>query len=535
MSPGRNTPTAYRSSHFKENKLEYVKVESSQIAEVGFGEGLYGPETLALRFPPNKKQKEAGELGSEYHYGNDRARYTPRETYQRLLAAPSIGAWFGQNIKPFPDQYPFTKVEAENPPQPPPSPNGGGATLLTSTVKQPTCTDVNPARNAADCSAVSSTTSRESSSVTNADTKKLPFTQEKVKTLFQSPNSTPTGTIEDAPSPGSALALMNDMADDLLFTPGKITDEQLATMRSDWLTEAKKYDISTDKARTELKRFARPLQKLRTGIEARAKELTGKMKRFVAGIDGEKRRLIMAVGRIEAEVLAGLTAWEQEEETRKTRLAHEVKRIGEMGQPYLYSGIVDLHTAIEELEGYDPSSMQEYKLSAESAIAASLKVLKPELERRKVAEAERAELDRLRAEATARAEAERVAQIASHAKAEAERRAAAEVEAANQRAALAEKMRLAEEQAAARRAEAAAAQAVRDQDQAVENERMRAAVEAKREREAAEARAANKAHRLKIDNEALGAICALDIPMDRAQDLLLAIAKGLIPHVTITY
>jgi len=393
--------------------LEYVKVESSQIAEVGFGEGLYGPETLALRFPPNKKQKEAGEPGSEYHYGNDRARYTPKETYQRLLAAPSIGAWFGQNIKPFPDQYPFTKVEAENPPQPPPSPNGGGATLLTSTVKQPTCTDVNPARNAADCSAVSSTTSRESSSVTNADTKKLPFTQ--------------TGTIEDAPSPGSALALMNDMADDLLFTPGKITDEQLATMRSDWLTEAKKYDISTDKARTELKRFARPLQKLRTGIEARAKELTGKMKRFVAGIDGEKRRLIMAVGRIEAEVLAGLTAWEQEEETRKTRLAHEVKRIGEMGQPYLYSGTVDLDIAIEKLEGYDPSSMQEYKLSAESAIAASLKVLKPELERRKVAEAERAELDRLRAESAARAEQD---QIAAAAKKLADEQIAAAVEAA---------------------------------------------------------------------------------------------------------
>jgi len=362
--------------------LEYVKVESSQIAEVGFGEGLYGPETLALRFPPNKKQKEAGELGSEYHYGNDRARYTPRQTYQRLLAAPSIGAWFGQNIKPFPDQYPFTKVEAENPPQPPPSPNGGGATLLTS---------------------------------------------EKVKTLFQSPNSTPTGTIEDAPSPGSALALMNDMADDLLFTPGKITDEQLATMRSDWLTEAKKYDISTDKARTELKRFARPLQKLRTGIEARAKELTGKMKRFVAGIDGEKRRLIMAVGRIEDEVLAGLTAWEQEEETRKTRLAHEVKRIGEMGQPYLYSGTVDLDIAIEKLEGYDPSSMQEYKLSAESAIAASLKVLKPELERRKVAEAERAELDRLRAESAARAEQDR---IAAAAKKLADEQIAAAVEAA---------------------------------------------------------------------------------------------------------
>ena len=49
--------------------MEYVKVESSQIAEVGYGEGLYGPETLALRFPPTKKQKAAGEPGSEYHYG----------------------------------------------------------------------------------------------------------------------------------------------------------------------------------------------------------------------------------------------------------------------------------------------------------------------------------------------------------------------------------------------------------------------------------------------------------------------------------
>ena len=51
----------------------------------------------------------------------------------------------------------------------------------------------------------------------------------------------------------------------------------------------------------------------------------------------------------------------------------------------------------------------------------------------------------------------------------------------------------------------------------------------------AETRAKNKAHRLKIDNEVLGAIVALDIPMDRAQDLLIAIAKGAVPHVTISY
>ena len=62
--------------------MEYVKVESSQIAEVGYGEGLYGPETLALRFPPNKAQKAAGQSGSEYHYKN-----VSPDTHKALMAA----------------------------------------------------------------------------------------------------------------------------------------------------------------------------------------------------------------------------------------------------------------------------------------------------------------------------------------------------------------------------------------------------------------------------------------------------------------
>ena len=100
--------------------MEYVKVESSQIAEVGFGEGYYGPETLGLRFPPTKKQVAAGEDGSEYHYQN----VTPR-MHQALMAAPSIGSYFGQNIKSRPDLYPFMKVEAD--PQPAAQSNGNGA------------------------------------------------------------------------------------------------------------------------------------------------------------------------------------------------------------------------------------------------------------------------------------------------------------------------------------------------------------------------------------------------------------------------
>jgi hypothetical protein len=326
--------------------MKYVKVDSSQIAEVGYGEGFYGPETLALRFPPTKKQKAAGEPGSEYHYQN----VTP-EMHQEFMAAESIGSYFGRNIKPFPEKYPFTKVEAD------------------------------PQHPAAKASESASGKSGNDTTRTKASQQPSPDTDGDAAT--------------DQPSPGTALALIDGMADDKLFSPGSITDAQLATMRSDWLAEAKMYDIATDKARTELKRFARPLQKLRTGIEARAKELTGATKRKIAAIDTEKRRLVLVVGGIEDEVLAPLTAWEQEEETRKTTLRGIVSGI--MAKQTFYPDISSLSAAIAELEAFDLSTMQEFKVSAESAIIAVLRVLKPNLASMETAVAERVELEKLRA------------------------------------------------------------------------------------------------------------------------------------------
>jgi hypothetical protein len=198
------------------------------------------------------------------------------------------------------------------------------------------------------------------------------------------------------------------MADDLLFTPGAVTDEQLEAGRQWYLTEAKKYNITTEKSRKELKRFARSLQKLRTGIEARAKEITGATKRKIATIDAEKRRLVGKVAGIEDEVLSDLTAWEQEKEATTIWLSNQVKKIESKADLYSYPDIPSIESAIAELEVYDVSEMQEFKVSAESAVVAVLKVLKPELERRKVAEKEKEELERLRKEAADRAEADRI-------------------------------------------------------------------------------------------------------------------------------
>jgi hypothetical protein len=439
--------------------MNYAKVESSQIAEVGYGDGLYGPETLALRFPPNKKQAAAGEAGSEYHYGN----ITP-EQHQALMGAESIGFYFGKNIKPFPDKYPFTKVEAD-----PQQPSVGAASNTQAAQED---------------------------------------------------------TNGDQPSPGSALALIDGMADDKLFAPGSITDAQLATMRTDWLTEAKKYDISTDKARTELKRFARPLQKLRTGIEARAKELTGATKRKIAAIDTEKRRLVQVVGGIEEEVLAPLTAWEQEEETRKARLSGFVEEFANRGQVHLYPDAVSLGAAIYELENADLSSMQEYKLSAESAIAASLKVLKPELERRKVAEANEKELEALRA---AEAKRQEDARIAAAAQKLADEQTQARLDAAVEAAKAETRQEVIAELAAPVEVKAPEGSLARQFDDAEE------AAEKFAEVEIYETAATREDYLKQVHDEIVEAFMCCALTRQEAIAVLKAIIEGRVPHVTIQY
>ena len=333
----------------------------------------------------------------------------------------------------------------------------------------------------------------------------------------------------------TALAIIDTTEDELLFTPGKITDAQLAAGRDWYLTEAKKYDIATEKQRTELKRFARPLQKLRTGIEARAKELTGATKRKIAAIDAEKRRLVQIVGGIEDEVLAPLTAWEQEEEARKTRLAGIVNELAAKGQR-VYMDSADIEQAIAELESFNLSTMQEYRVGAESAIAASLKVLKPELERRKIAEANEAELAKLRAEAAERAAKDRLEAVAKAAREAAEREARESVARAERERLEAVERAERERLAAEQRAQEAARKAEAEKAAAVEAERKRQEAEAARVKAEAEARAADEKHRNRVNHEAASALvseCLIDEPA--AHEVIQAIAKGLIPHVTINY
>jgi hypothetical protein len=80
--------------------MEWTKVESTQIAEVGFEH----PDTLGMRF-----LKKDGTV-SEYSYAG-----VPFRMHREMLAAKSIGIWFRENIKDKKDEagdllYPYTKL-----------------------------------------------------------------------------------------------------------------------------------------------------------------------------------------------------------------------------------------------------------------------------------------------------------------------------------------------------------------------------------------------------------------------------------------
>jgi hypothetical protein len=89
-------------------KIPRIAVQSSQIAAIGYDNAS---RQLDLEFKSHSKPKEGAppKPNSVYRYQN-----VPPELHQRLISAESIGKFFGAEIKPFADRYPFKKLtEAE--------------------------------------------------------------------------------------------------------------------------------------------------------------------------------------------------------------------------------------------------------------------------------------------------------------------------------------------------------------------------------------------------------------------------------------
>lgn len=296
-------------------------------------------------------------------------------------------------------------------------------------------------------------------------------------------------------------------------------------------------DVSTKKGRDAIGSLALKISKSKTLIEKCGKELVAEQKAQIKVIDDDRISIVKKLDLLRNEVLAPRDAWEQAEKDRVAKHTGAIRAIRSLydentvnQEAHVIKGYV---FDIEKLE--IDSTFEEFEQEAKLAKLETLEKLRTALTTREKYEAEQAELERLRQAEILRQQQEREAQIAREAaeKAtrEAEEKARFEAERVQREKAEAEQREArlkAEKEAAELRAQHAAE---------AERKRIEAEQAAKLEdeRKAEEARQANQVHRKKICNEALKGLLALGIDEAKGKEILQAINKGLVPHVSIKF
>ncbi|WP_417659960.1 hypothetical protein [Pseudidiomarina sp.] len=313
-------------------------------------------------------------------------------------------------------------------------------------------------------------------------------------------------------------------------------------------------DVSTKKGRDAIASIAHKVARSKTALDNVGKELVADLKEIPKKIDAERKRMRDLLDAWKDEVRAPLNEWEQAEADRVAR--HQAGIDSMRANATLSEGesaamIAELIAHTEAVEvGPD---WEEFEPEAHRVKAAMLAQLRESLTIQEKRETERAELERLRAEAAQRMQKEREERIAreaaEQAQREAEQRAQAERDAAAKREADAKaaaeqrelQLKLEAEQSARRELEAQqrAEQAERDAEAkaqaAAAAERQRQADEQARIEREAKAREADKAHKASINRAALEAFIAGGMPEACAKQAVTLIAKRQIPNIQITY
>lgn len=354
-------------------------------------------------------------------------------------------------------------------------------------------------------------------------------------------------------------------------------------------------DLSTEKGRKAVASMAFKIARTKTAIDDAGKKLNEEARAKINAVDESRRKIRERFDALKDEVRAPLTEWEKEEAERVGKVERFFARMVECSKvslddtaesvKYRYESLSLINVQLEVFQSRHTEAVQALdrtlgilkdahdrltREEEERAELARLRAEKEERERqeteRKAAE-ERAEAERREAEerkkheeAEAKRQAEERERIAKEAAERAEREAAEKIEAerreraaaeqrakeAEERAAReAEEAKRREEEAEARRqkeAEEAEHRAAQRERQAADAERQRMEHEkAERERaereqrEADQLRQQNREHRAKVMGAAKAAIMEIGIEEPQAKDIVLAVAAGNVPHVSIKF
>lgn len=296
-------------------------------------------------------------------------------------------------------------------------------------------------------------------------------------------------------------------------------------------------DVTTDKGRKAIGSLAAKVSSSKKLAEKYALDLVAEKKAEVKAVDSDRIQFCKKMDSLRDEILAPRDAYVEAENNRTAK--HRGAIFGIKHGATLCTSDRPSHEIkqfIFDLENLEiDSSFEEFEQEAKITKFETLEALRTALVAREKYEAEQAELERLRQAEVLRQQQERDARIAREAtekaNREAEEKARFEAEKTQREKAESEQREarlLAEKEAAELRA-----------TQAAENERKRIEADqlaqAEAERKAQEAREADKAHKKIICGEALKGLTDLGISPERGRDILNAINKGLVPHVSIKF
>lgn len=239
-----------------------------------------------------------------------------------------------------------------------------------------------------------------------------------------------------------------------------------------------------------------------------------------------------------------LAAVEAEEEARKAALDVRIIQLQLASVVTISQTAEEIRSVLEATEALDPATFEErieeaalIRSAAITALQSHLQAaIKREADAKRLAELEEADRVRREADAAAQAEVDRKAQEEADRLAEAQRMAEAEARAlrdAEQAARAVEEQKRRDQVAADLLAEREArvkAEAEAKVLQDAEMERRRVIADEER-------RAANKRHKAKIHGEIVAGLqkVAEQLSVEAAQAIIIAIAKGEVPNLTISY
>lgn len=317
-------------------------------------------------------------------------------------------------------------------------------------------------------------------------------------------------------------------------------------------------DLETVKGRKAIASLAYKVARTKTALDDAGKELNSTKRAEIEAVDEVRRKMRAELDTLSSEARKPLDEWEAAEEARQSSIRRIMARMDDIGSMVAInppsSGIMTGHISeIEALE-FDADLFREWLEIAVKKKADLMASLRGYHDRAVKAEADAAELVRLRQDAAEReaADAARIAEEARQreaaAKAEADKKAADEAEAKRVAdAAAAEEKRLkdiadaAEAARAEERAKADREAAERVAAAEAETERLRRADEARlaaaqAEADEAKRREADTAHKSAVLKSAKDAIMEHGgITEPQARAIVLAIKGGLVPSVTISF